>query len=98
MEFSLRGMTNLLRICHFTYSISKKKISLWLSGDLWLRGAALHICPYLSPVILVGFLPRALQAPPAVGKSQSGASKHLGEDGEWTPVRCSLDDCVCWVT
>ena len=89
MQFSLYGMTNLLRICHFTYSISKKKIRLWLSGDLWLRRAALHICPYLSPVILVGFLPRALQVPPAMGKGQPGASKHLGEDREWTPVRCS---------
>lgn len=89
MQFSLYGMTNLLRICHFTYSISKKKIRLWLSGDLWLRRAALHICPYLFPVILVGFLPRALQVPPAMGKGQQGASKHLGEDREWTPVRCS---------
>lgn len=89
MEFLLYGMAHLLRICHFTYSISKKKIHLWLPGELWLLGATLHTCPYLSPVVLVGFLPRALQVPPAMGKGQPGACKHLGQDREWTPVRCS---------
>lgn len=79
------GTACLLRLCRLTRSISERKIRLWLPGEM-----CLPLCPLRlpSPVILVGFLPRVLQVPLAMERVV-GASKHLGEDRQWTPVRAA---------
>lgn len=55
-------MTNLLRKYHFNRSISENKISFWFPDKaLAFYGWCPDTClSYLSPVMLVGFLPGAL--------------------------------------
>lgn len=93
-------MINFLRKCHFNHSTSEKKTSFWFPGKaLAFHGCCLLWGPhpelpgpgsglsYLFPVILVGFLPCALQALTSARKHQPGCPGHLRHHHQ--PAPCS---------